>query len=315
MKGLKGIVGPMCLMVAFGLGGCHSAAVNKTPVIPPVISPEVPDPVISEPPKPASQKPQGDQGNDDVVTVVVEANGKASVATGSVSMGTGSSRGMGGGRKSAGTRHPVGNPAAATGSTSLPLPVTPATEAPAAGLPAPDYMARVSATEKIRLGDSGVLRVWLGLPDYVPQDVEGYAHSQSSIGTGVTARVKPFAAGQAVKIENIDTDAECFVLSPSGSEVVYRITPVKRQDFTVGAKVSLYASKDCSGPPQPRATSEIKVTVVMNGGGTFWDLVQGTLTKLVEFWWALLTMVLALLMVFARKRVRRLLGLKKGEGV
>lgn len=121
------------------------------------------------------------------------------------------------------------------------------------------YIARVSATDRIELpGAKGMLTVWIGLAQNLPDDDSGTASSTQSLGMrGQTATVTPFAP-------DFDVDPArtvCERVVPSGSVVRFALSPKQAGDLTVGANVQLFDSADCSGVPVPKSTSLIRIQV------------------------------------------------------
>lgn len=130
---------------------------------------------------------------------------------------------------------------------------------PVAGSNLDGYTARVAATDHIELpGAKGMLSVWIGLAQNLPEADSGTASSTQSLGMrGQTATVTPFAP-------DFDVDPAttvCERVVPSGSIVRFALTPKHAGDLTVGANVQLFDSTDCSGIPVPKSTRTIHVQV------------------------------------------------------
>lgn len=205
-------------------------------------------------------------------------------------------------------------PQAAPGADS-----TKAIELPAAApRPAPaSYSVDLRATERLQMwGTPGQMRVWIGDPQYIPPKDEGMVEKTMPLGvTGQSARVAPFVQGE---ISVAPAEPTCGKLAPSGAEFLYTLTPRAAGHYTVGAKIDVFDTPDCSGPNTPKATRSIAVDVQ----ACWWCLLAHAATELLtrawhaflEFWDKLLLVFFGLLLILLRKQIGRLFGLKPKDG-
>ncbi len=184
----------------------------------------------------------------------------------------------------------------------------PAIRAADVGADLASYIARVSATDHFELpGAKGLLTVWIGLAQNLPQATAGTASATQSLGMrGQTATIAPFAPD--FEVDPASTVCERIV--PSGSAVNFALVPKRAGELTVGANVQLFDSADCSGVPVPKSTSLIRVQVqvcrmcyVQSGlaslGLTAWN-------AFTQFWaWLLGVVFLTLGILINRWRRRR----------
>jgi hypothetical protein len=115
--------------------------------------------------------------------------------------------------------------------------------------------------------------------------------------------VEPYAPGLRVKPDT----PSCQKLDPSGTQLRYELLATARGHYKVGANVKLFASQDCSGPPIPKSSKLVEVTVVvpvwqdvLDGG---LDVLSLTWKKLVEFWGAALAALLAAALLVWKQRL------------
>ncbi|MBN8714139.1 MAG: hypothetical protein J0H50_09195 [Xanthomonadales bacterium] len=220
-------------------------------------------------------------------------------------------------------RRPVDRTHAVAGARPPTLPQTveradaaaPSIEAPEAAADLASYVARVSATDHIELpGSKGLLTVWIGLAQNLPQESTGTVSATQSMGMrGQTATISPFAPD--FEVDPASTVCERVV--PSGSAVNFALVPKRAGDLTVGANVQLFDSADCSGVPVPKSTSLIRVQVqvcrmcyVQSGlaslGLTAWH-------AFTQFWAWLLGVVFLTLGVLINRWRRRRFHISKAD--
>lgn len=173
-----------------------------------------------------------------------------------------------------------------------------------------DYAVALDADKKIKLpGVPGKLRVWIGDPRYKRQAPADMARAESIIpAVGDWARVEPFAP--AFDIGPAKT--ECIKIDPTGAEVLFTLTPKEAGDFPVGATVYLYTSPNCKGAPVPKTAESLVVTVSVDEEAIVKRKIQELLDvlweKVVEFWGALLALLLGLVLFLLRDKLKQLFG-------
>jgi hypothetical protein len=222
-------------------------------------------------------------------------------------------QGLGGGAASAPNQHQHEGSPVAVGPASAPAggastgAATGRTDPETAALE--EYSVQVSATESMKLNrEPGQLSIWIGRHGQAPAAEVGMATAESTLGHGNTALVTPFAPDFTIE----PSTSKCQLLDPSGTQVLYSLKPRARGQYKVGANVSLFASSDCSGPPVPKATKVIHVSVsvgLMDGveDGAL-ELARATWEKILAFWGELLTAVSVTVLYAFRKKLARWFG-------
>ncbi len=173
-----------------------------------------------------------------------------------------------------------------------------------------DYRVVLGVDEIIRIpGIAGELRVWIGSPDYSPNFPERMVQDETTLpAVGESATVQPFAP--AFKIS--PTETQCIKIHPSGSEVRFKLTPQKQGTFEVGANVYLFDSADCSGSPIPKTAATLKVSVEVDKKEIFIEKVHELLDvlweKFVDFWAALVAILLGLILFLIRGKLKKWFG-------
>lgn len=170
-----------------------------------------------------------------------------------------------------------------------------------------EYKVELAADPTIKMpGPPGSLRVWIGIPGYKPSFREGMNIAQTTLlAEGVvTARITPFAP--AFKVN--PAESSCMKIDPAGSEVGFKLIPTKGGTFDVGADVQLYDSIDCSGTPIPKATTSLKVKVIVIHIAPFVDAFWEWMLK---FWVQFLALCSALFLFLIRKQLKRWFGFGK----
>ncbi|MGY8870550.1 MAG: hypothetical protein ACKVJE_08930 [Pseudomonadales bacterium] len=174
------------------------------------------------------------------------------------------------------------------------------------------YKVEITANTSLKIpGPVGELRVWIGNPD-----------SGADVPAGMTSSITTIpVAGETAKIEAIAPEfditpksIQCIKIHPKGSELSFKLVPIKSGTFQVGANINLFDSVDCSGIPVPRTAAMLKVTVNVDSGGLFKEksieLLSVFWNKLLEFWEALLVSIFGIILFLAKDKLKRLFGKK-----
>ena len=174
------------------------------------------------------------------------------------------------------------------------------------------YKVKLAADMQLTVpGSPGELIVWIGAPEVEKRFKIGMVTDETHVpAIGETARVRPHAPDFDIKPEV----SQCIKIHRSGSEVRFELMPKEAGSFKVGADVLLFETGDCSGPPVPKVVENLMVEVVVNEG----KLVEQGLGKLMtiawekflEFWGALVALVLALLLFAVRGKFKQWFGFK-----
>jgi hypothetical protein len=202
----------------------------------------------------------------------------------------------------------VGSPIYADEATTEELTAAPLLLAPAFEM----YKVVLGVDEQLALpGEPANLRIWIGDDGFAPDFSSGMSSAEGSIAAlGDSAQIEAYAP--AFRIE--PDASKCIRIHPSGSEVRFKLYPQHAGEFAVGAIINLFDSPDCSGPPVPKTTTELKVQVKVNVVGWF----QGRLTELwaifwenaLEFWASLLALIFATALFLVRGKLKKWFGFK-----
>lgn len=174
-----------------------------------------------------------------------------------------------------------------------------------------DFEATLKATKKIKLGESGKLKVWIGMKKYELEDDEDMASKTTplfSAYTGVYARITPKADDFIITPDDpklIAYDNVAIVrIDSTGTDVQYTITPQKKGKFYISASIDLFDNRECLGDPLPKqANAMIKVRV--DYWSAIWDPVWDGFTY---FWGTFVALVFAALLFVVRKFIKKKTG-------
>lgn len=175
-----------------------------------------------------------------------------------------------------------------------------------------EYSVVLGADEIIKTpGIPGELRVWIGNTSYKPDFPDHMIQDDTTVpAVGESATVQPFAP--AFKIDPAET--QCLRIHPSGSEVRFKLTPLKQGTHDVGANVYLFDSIDCSGAPIPKTASTLKVLVEVDQKEIFSEKVNELWSvlweKFVEFWAALAAVIFGVILFLIRGKLKKVVGYK-----
>ena len=177
------------------------------------------------------------------------------------------------------------------------------------------YSVTVSANEQLTIpGPPGELRVWIGISSNAPRIQPGMSTETRELETvGETAKVKPFALG----IDVASQESICERIDPSGSEVRFKLMPIKPGVFTVGADVELYNSTNCSGTPVPKSAKSVEVKVKVDNSSvisqSIGELLDRAWKAFLDFWDKILFIFFALMLFLLRKKLYKWFGFESKE--
>jgi len=166
----------------------------------------------------------------------------------------------------------------------------------------------VDAVMKIP-GPAGLLRVWIGAPEYTPEFREGMREAVGTLPVvGQTAKVKAVAPDFEVE----PGDSICIKLHATGVDALFELRPKKKGEFKVSAVVKLYETADCSGAAIPKAVETLYVMVEVDAGkmigegaeemgGVFWE-------KFLDFWGAAVALFFGLILFLLRGKLKKIFG-------
>lgn len=178
---------------------------------------------------------------------------------------------------------------------------------PAIEIYANKYKVKLAADKVIEIPEHGELIVWIGLPQYekkLPEEMTQESGSLPMIGK--SAKIVPFSAG----IEIEPKKSECLIIHPTGSTARFKLIAKETGTFNVSADVNLFDSDNCNGTPIPKAAVTLKVIVQVDEYKRFIDIFW---EKLFDFWGALITTLLGLILFILRKKLKKLFGYDSDE--
>ncbi len=178
-----------------------------------------------------------------------------------------------------------------------------------------EYAVKLGVDEVMKMpGPAGIMRLWIGAPEYTPEFREGMSEAVGSLPkVGETAKVKAFAPDFDVEPK----DSICLKLHPTGTDALFELRPKKKGDFKVSAVVELFSSGDCSGAAIPKAVKTLSVSVVVDTGkkieegasqmgGIFWE-------KFLDFWGAIVALFFGLILFLLRGKLKKIFGFSSGK--
>ena len=177
-------------------------------------------------------------------------------------------------------------------------------------LNADDYKVALDVTNEITLNSTATLRVWIGLENYIPKAIPTTVRDTTTIpaNLGDYARITPYAPDFTVGPE----ESQVMRIVPSGSSVLFSLTPEKEGEFLISARIELYDNPDLVGVAIPKTSDIVSVVVkvdtkraVKSGlselGAITWKEVK-------KFWAAIVAIFFGALLFLFRKFVRKKTG-------
>ena len=177
-------------------------------------------------------------------------------------------------------------------------------------LNADDYKVALDVTNEITLSGTATLRVWIGLENYIPKAIPTTVRDTTTIpaSLGDYARITPYAPDFTVGPE----ESQVMRIVPSGSSVLFSLTPEKEGEFLISARIELYDNPDLVGVAIPKTSDIVSVVVkvdtkraVKSGlselGAITWKEVK-------KFWAAIVAIFFGALLFLFRKFVRKKTG-------
>ncbi|OYT15723.1 MAG: hypothetical protein B7C24_11560 [Bacteroidetes bacterium 4572_77] len=173
-----------------------------------------------------------------------------------------------------------------------------------------EYIVKLAVDGEFKVHENGELRVWIGTDDAEINFDEGMVQDEASIPAdiGQFARITPFAPDFDISPEKTD----CIKIHPSGSEVRFTLIPRSAGRFEVSANIELYHAADCAGPSVPKTAKTLTVEVSVDNkyiiksklkelGQIFWK-------NFIDFWGALIALLLAALLFLIRRKIKKKTG-------
>jgi hypothetical protein len=180
------------------------------------------------------------------------------------------------------------------------------------------YLVKVEANREIKksidsaIQSSGQLKVWIGKPGYEPTTQAGMIAESAVLYThteAVSAKVTPSFPDDPSTFKVEPNTSKCQIVEPTGSTVVFTITPNKTGQFRVGASIELYKNQGCEGDALTKTADPVTVVVttyVPTGG-----LLEIAWSAFKNFFKEILGALFVVLVVVFRKRLYKLFGLKE----
>ena len=177
-------------------------------------------------------------------------------------------------------------------------------------LNADDYKVALDVTNEITLNSTATLRVWIGLENYIPKAIPTTVRDTTTIpaNLGDYARITPYAPDFTVGPE----ESQVMRIVPSGSSVLFSLTPEKEGEFLISAKIELYDNPDLVGVAIPKTSDIVSVVVKVDTKAAvksrFGELFEITWAELKKFWAAIMVVFFGALLFLFRKFVRKKTG-------
>lgn len=166
------------------------------------------------------------------------------------------------------------------------------------------YGVVLEATEKIKLGSSGTLRIWIGLEKFMPKPNENMVRDTTSwYSSNISsyARITPNAKHFKIEPEG----SKCVKIDPTGSGVQFVITPEEKGEFEVSATIELFDNEECKGIPVSKPAQVVSVKVKVAYFDELWSVVWDYFSR---FWVAFVALVFAALFFVIRRFIKNKTG-------
>ena len=177
-------------------------------------------------------------------------------------------------------------------------------------LNADDYKVALDVTNEITLNSTATLRVWIGLENYIPKAIPTTVRDTTTIpaNLGDYARITPYAPDFTVGPE----ESQVMRIVPSGSSVLFSLTPQKEGEFLISARIELYDNPDLVGVAIPKTSDIVSVVVKVDTIGAvkggLSELGAITWKELKKFWAAIMVVFFGALLFLFRKFVHKKTG-------
>ena len=177
-------------------------------------------------------------------------------------------------------------------------------------LNADDYKVALDVTNEITLNSTATLRVWIGLENYLPREIPTTARDTTTIpaNLGDYARITPYAPDFSVGPE----ESQVMRIVPSGSSVLFSLTPQKEGEFLISARIELYDNPDLVGVAIPKTSDIVSVVVKVDTKAAvkshLGELGSIAWSEFLKFWGAIVALILGALYFIIRKSVKKKTG-------
>ena len=177
-------------------------------------------------------------------------------------------------------------------------------------LNADDYKVALDVTNEITLNSTATLRVWIGLENYLPKPIQTTVRDTTTIpaSLGDYARITPYAPDFTVGPE----ESQVMRIVPSGSSVLFSLTPEREGEFLISAKIELYDNPDLVGVAIPKTSDIVSVVVkvdtkaaVKSHLGQLGDIAW---SEFLKFWGAIVALLLGALYFIINRSVKKRTG-------
>jgi hypothetical protein len=182
------------------------------------------------------------------------------------------------------------------------------------------YLVKIEAPKDMKMSidpdspTSGVLMVWIGQPKYEPKTQAGMIAASRLLETSIpaaSAKVTPIVLNNPKAFEVMPlTQTTCQVISPTGTEVPFAITPIETGNFSLGASVEFFENRGCDGRDVSTKTAEPILVNVTVQPPSFNTLLKILWLAFKNFIAEILATLFATLVIVFRKRLLKLLGIE-----
>ena len=177
-------------------------------------------------------------------------------------------------------------------------------------LNADDYKVALDVTNEITLNSTATLRVWIGLENYLPRAIPTTVRDTTTIpaSLGDYARITPYAPDFTVGPE----ESQVMRIVPSGSSVLFSLTPEREGEFLISARIELYDNPDLVGVAIPKTSDIVSVVVTVDTKAAvksrLGELGDIAWKEFIKFWGAIVALILGALYFIIRKSVKKKTG-------
>lgn len=173
-----------------------------------------------------------------------------------------------------------------------------------------EYLVELHADSIFKVNKNGELKIWIGKEQFRIETDDGMVRSEAYIPAeiGQYAKVTPYAPDFIIS----PPQKGCILIHPSGSEVLFTLTPKEVGDFKISATIEIYNDEECSGPFVPKSAETLTVHVSVDKEKVIREkkneLLNIAWDKFKWFFGALVALLFGLLLYKIRHKIKKWTG-------
>lgn len=173
-----------------------------------------------------------------------------------------------------------------------------------------DYLVELKADSIFKVNKNGELKIWIGKEQFRIETEDGMVRTEAYIPAeiGQYAKVTPYAPDFIIS----PPQKGCILIHPTGSEVLFTLTPKEVGDFKVSATIEIYNDEDCSGPFVPKSAETLTVHVSVDKEKVIREkkneLFNVVWDKFKWFFGALVALLFGLLLYKIKQKIKKRTG-------